>query len=311
MIKRFDITALVEQHFSDDSRSGTQSPELIVLIGGPAVGKTTVRKKQFSRGYVVVDAAEIFVMLDGWENQDFPGELEEPLCLVGKLVAQRAVAERRNIVTELIGADYAPTIALIEAMKNAGYKIMLNAVNCDIEEAERRNFARGNDEISAYFAEPYQRQWLIDAATSAMEGVRPVKDITILIGPPGPAEEKQKFQMWSARSGKSADEIWVEFVHELLGNMARRESPDQPSQFDELFSRVFGKPIRVDAPFMTYMSQGQGKTPGIIIQSAKITSLSEGPSPVDLADAKAREALGSVFGYLLKAEWVRTVVTYE
>lgn len=138
-----------------------------------------------------------------------------------------------------------------------------------------------------------------------------VKDITILIGPPGPDEEKQKFQMWSARSGKSSDEIWVEFVHELLGDMARRESPDQPSQLDELFSRVFGKPIRVDDPFMTYMLQGQGKTPGVIIQSEKITSLSEDPVPVDLSDSNGREALGSVFGYLLKAEWVRTVVAYK
>lgn len=141
--------------------------------------------------------------------------------------------------------------------------------------------------------------------------MRQVKDITILIGPPGPDEEKQKFQMWSARSGKSADEIWVEFVHEFLREMARRESPDQPSQFDELFSRVFGKPIRVDDPYLTYMRQGQGKTPGVIIQSAKITLLSEDSFPVDLSDAKAREALGSIFGYLLKAEWVRTVVAYE
>ena len=181
MTQRYDITALVERHFSDDSRPGAQPPEFVLLIGGPAVGKTTVRKQRFSRGYVVVDAAEIFVMLDGWKDQPFPGELEEPVNLVGALVAQRAITERRNIVTELIGADYAPTIALIEAMNNAGYQVMVNAVNCDIDEAARRNFARGNDEISAYFSEPYQRQWLIDAATSALKMSKRTSVVPLLL----------------------------------------------------------------------------------------------------------------------------------
>lgn len=168
-IERFNITALVDQHFSDDSLPDTPPPELAILIGGPAVGKTTIRKEKFSRGYVIIDAAKIFTLLEGWEEQPFPGELEEPMNMVGVLVAERAIKERRNIVTELIGSDYAPTVALIEAMKNAGYKVTVHAITCDVEEAMRRNLARGNDEISAYFAEPYQRQWLIDATTSAPE----------------------------------------------------------------------------------------------------------------------------------------------
>ena len=86
--------------------------------------------------------------------------------IVGAMIAHRAVAERRHIVTELIGADYEATVHLIEAMRSIGYEISVNGVNCDVEEAQRRNLERGNDNISCYFAEEYQRQWLIEAAGS-------------------------------------------------------------------------------------------------------------------------------------------------
>ena len=84
--------------------------------------------------------------------------------IVGTMIASRAVAERRNIVTELIGADYDATVELIEAMRSIGYKISVNGVNCDMEEAQRRNLARGDDNISCYFAEEFQRKWLIASA---------------------------------------------------------------------------------------------------------------------------------------------------
>lgn len=162
----FNISSLVDQHFSDDSRPETSPPEFVIVMGGIAAGKTTIRKKFFSKGYVLIDAAVIFTLLDGWEEQPFPGELEDPMNLVGALIAERALGERRNIVTELIGGDYAPIATLIEAMKKAGYKVKINAVTCDIEEAIRRNEARLNVEISAYVAEPYQHKWLMDAANS-------------------------------------------------------------------------------------------------------------------------------------------------
>jgi chloramphenicol 3-O-phosphotransferase len=86
--------------------------------------------------------------------------------VVCTLIAGRAVAERRHIVTEIIGADYQATVELIEAMRSIGYKILVNGVNCDVEEAQRRNLARGDDNISCYFAEEFQRRWLIQAACS-------------------------------------------------------------------------------------------------------------------------------------------------
>ncbi len=81
-------------------------PVYTIIMGGPAVGKTTLRKQNFSKGYVFVDAADIFIRLSKGMSLDFPEDLEEPMDIVGTMIASRAVAERRNIVTELIGDDY-------------------------------------------------------------------------------------------------------------------------------------------------------------------------------------------------------------
>lgn len=161
---RIDVDAEVESYFDASSESHGATPDFVIVMGGPAVGKTTLRKQKFSKGYVLVDAADIFTRLCKGLSLDFPEDLEEPMEVVGTMIAGRAVAERRNIVTELIGADYDATAELIEAMRSIGYKISVNGVNCDVVEAQRRNLARGDDNISGYFAEEFQRKWLIAAA---------------------------------------------------------------------------------------------------------------------------------------------------
>jgi hypothetical protein len=137
-------------------------------LGGPAGGKTTIRKQKYSTGYVLVDSAEIFLSLSRGYFFPFPDAFEEPMQMIGSLVADRAVSERRHIVTEIIGSDFEPTKALIDAMRAIGYQVDIQAITCDIEEAQRRNLSRGDDCISAYFAEPYQRAWLQEAAVSEL-----------------------------------------------------------------------------------------------------------------------------------------------
>lgn len=56
------------------------------------------------------------------------------------------------------------TRGLIEAMRVMGYLVSIQGITCDIEEAQRRNLERGDDNISCYYAERYQRRWLLEAA---------------------------------------------------------------------------------------------------------------------------------------------------
>ena len=162
-----DLNAEAGRYFDPSSLPADGDPCLVLIMGGPATGKTTLRRQKYSTGFVLVDAADIFISLSRGGYYDFPEAFEEPMDLIGRLFANRAITERRNIVTEVIGSDFEATTELIEAMRSIGYKIDGVAVTCDIEEAMKRNLSRGEDNISSYYAEPYQRRWLIDAALEA------------------------------------------------------------------------------------------------------------------------------------------------
>jgi chloramphenicol 3-O-phosphotransferase len=159
-----DVGAEIDRYFDESSSSNGAEPRIVILMGGVAAGKTTIRKQRFSTGYVLVDAADVFLGLSRGEYFDFPGPFEQALDAIGPLIARRAITERRHIVTELIGSEFEPTKALIEAMRSIGYRVEIQAITCDMEEAQRRNLERGDDNISAYYTEHYQRAWLHDAA---------------------------------------------------------------------------------------------------------------------------------------------------
>ena len=164
----FDIGEELDRYFDDSSRTLVGPPRIVIYVGGVASGKSTLRRKWNSQGYVLIDAAEVFRNLSRGLYYDFPGPFVGLLDIIGKSVAARAVAERRNIVTELIGADYEATKKLFDAMTSIGYSIEAKAITCDVETAMQRNSARGDDNISAYYAESFQRTWLQGAATALL-----------------------------------------------------------------------------------------------------------------------------------------------
>src|SRR5437899_503582 len=99
---QFDIASEVDRYFDDSSLRRGVEPRIVILTGGTGAGKTTIRKERFSTGYVLVDAAEIFLSLGRGKYFAFPDGLEQPMEIIGRLVARRAIFERRHIVTELI-----------------------------------------------------------------------------------------------------------------------------------------------------------------------------------------------------------------
>lgn len=165
----FDLIAEAERYFDNSSRPTTdQRPRLVVLMGAPATGKTTIRRERYSTGYVVVDAAEIFLSLSRGGDFPFPKAFLEPMELIGASVAKRAVFQLRHIVVELIGTQFEPIKELLDAMYALGYEIDVQLITCDLPEAIRRNANRGPDCISAHYAERFQRAWLVAAAKEAL-----------------------------------------------------------------------------------------------------------------------------------------------
>ena len=104
----------------------------------------------FRPSYVLVDAAEAFRSLSQWRLFDFP----RPCRRASRRYRTdhrdaRASTCERHIVTELIGSDFEPTKALIDAMRAIGYGVEMQGITCDIEEAQRRNLNRGDDNRDA------------------------------------------------------------------------------------------------------------------------------------------------------------------
>jgi hypothetical protein len=164
-ILQVDIFAQVDKYFDDSSLANGEQPRIVFIIGPPAAGKTTIRKQKFSSGYVLVDAADVFLNLCRDKFYEFPGPFVDFLNVIGPQIVFRAISENRNIVTELIGADFEKTKALIETMRTVGYYPEVIGITCDIEEAHHRNANRSEKNISAFFTQHYQHSWLDQVAT--------------------------------------------------------------------------------------------------------------------------------------------------
>jgi len=165
--EEFELSSEVHRYFDPSSLPANGKPTAVILMGGIAAGKTTVRKQEYSKGYVLVDAAEIFTHLGKGEFSQFPGAWEEPMELLGQYLAKRAVSERRNLVTEIVGADIEPVEQLIHALRGEGYNVQIAAVTCDIAQAEQRHASRPPFDVSALDAEPFNISWLLAACTNS------------------------------------------------------------------------------------------------------------------------------------------------
>jgi hypothetical protein len=152
--------------FDPSSLASGEDPVLHVVMGAVCTGKSRFIRERFDSSVVQVDAPRIFLAFCRGEVLGFPGELEEKLERVGAAVARRAVAERRSIVVEVIGRDE-PLEEMARALKSCGYRVEIEALDCDVETALKRNEVRGENNISAYYAEAFHYRWLM-AATRAV-----------------------------------------------------------------------------------------------------------------------------------------------
>ena len=158
-----DIGAKLGALLKEVPPANDAAPKAVILMGGVATGKTTLRRKDYSSGYVIIDAAEIFEVLSkGDVTLVFPDAFLDELELIGPMLACSAVSNKQNIVTEIIGADVDAVVPLVSGLKSAGFTVELIALDCDLEEAIRRNEEPGRG-ISAYFAEDFQIRWIINA----------------------------------------------------------------------------------------------------------------------------------------------------
>lgn len=166
----FNIGEETEKFFDDSSNPTNGQPEFVLILGAVFTGKTTLRKQQYSKGYVLIDAAEIFLSLSNGEYFDFGFEpFEQPMEIIGTLVARRAILQRRNMVTEMTVSLEEEIKTVIDAMTRIDYKVQVVRLDCDLETAKERNLNRDDEGISAAYTQLYHQRWIRNAAKECLE----------------------------------------------------------------------------------------------------------------------------------------------
>ncbi len=157
------IDTLIAATLAPGGVDAHDAPMAIIVVGAIGAGKTYHRHHSLKDGIVQIDSADIFHALsNGDATLDFPDTFNEEIERIGSTVAHEAIARRLHIAIETPGHDQTQWLALIEALKQAGYTPELRAITADRETCERQNASRG-DNVSSYYAAPIHIAWVIEA----------------------------------------------------------------------------------------------------------------------------------------------------
>lgn len=136
-----------------------EKPKFVVLGGPIGVGKTTIRREKYSEGYVMIDSEDAFQAVKKFEND--PEQTHLYLQVLGMELVARAIAERRNIIIEVLLDTVDPIQAIIEKMKGVGYDVQVVAIQNDVETSWQNNLKRGKDNVSALYTQELTMSWFV------------------------------------------------------------------------------------------------------------------------------------------------------
>lgn len=172
-VRQYSLKDEINKFLDESSVAKGQPPAFVLIMGGVGAGKTTLRKDKFSKGYVVIDAGQIFTNLGGTENHQFGTDFEEPMDIVGGALVRQAIKERRNLVAEIVGASEEEASSIIDAMKSVGYEIHIRLVTCDVTEAYNRHLSAVKSDpnyISSFFTQDFHRKWILESVKNMNAG---------------------------------------------------------------------------------------------------------------------------------------------
>jgi predicted kinase len=165
MIKEFiwakiDLETTVNEFIPAKSKAEGQ-PRFLIIAGATAVGKTLLRRQKFGNTYVTLDAGDIFLSLTCNRNLRFPSSaLDFEVNCVGYNILMRAFSEKRNIICELSLIPYEEYRGYLGLVKELGFLVEIEWLDCDLDTAQERNANRENEFISSYYTDPYHLHWI-------------------------------------------------------------------------------------------------------------------------------------------------------
>lgn len=130
-------------------------PDFAIVMGGVGSGKTTLRRQKFADGYVNFDFGEIYNAIKKTFGEDNP-KLADYTVLASDMILRESLENKKNIIIEIIGENKDLIDPLISKMKDIGYEISLEFIDCDPAEAYKRHLKAVKEDpeyLSAHFTQ--------------------------------------------------------------------------------------------------------------------------------------------------------------
>ena len=151
-----------------ESAIAGEPPKFVVLMGGVAAGKTTIRKAQYASDYTNFEYGEVYVAIEKAFGKDHP-RLGEYGLFASNLILGDSLENRKNIVIEIIGGEETKDslIAVIDAMRGRGYDIAITPVIADVVESYQRHL-KAVDNDPDYISSHFTEKLTLDCLKSAL-----------------------------------------------------------------------------------------------------------------------------------------------
>ncbi|MCX7877378.1 MAG: ATP-binding protein [Ignavibacteria bacterium] len=137
----------------------SENPQILIVTGPIASGKTTLIRKYYADNHVWIDAGRIFIDLINSEHLS-AANAAELTDLIGMLTLDLAVIEKRNIVIEMLATDESKLNEIINSFTDQAYDVKLIRISSSPEECYRNTLKREADSMSSFFSEDKIYKWI-------------------------------------------------------------------------------------------------------------------------------------------------------
>jgi len=144
--ERAQLHAQIADHFLSQAKPvpPDKKPVAIMMMGGPGSGKSSATKGWDISDFVPVDPDGIKAQLPEYQEAVKGRALNaarmthEESSDIAKNIRETALAQRKNVLLDGVGADYDKMAKRVEDLKAKGYHVRLVGVHLPIQEGKRR-----------------------------------------------------------------------------------------------------------------------------------------------------------------------------